>query len=59
MFHIRIAEETFGSAEKATSWLSVPIRRLENKIPMAVLDTEAGLRRAREMLSQIDKGMFT
>lgn len=52
------AEKTFGSREKALSWMRKPKQRFEGESPMQMLRTEAGARLVEEMLIQVDEGMF-
>ena len=52
------AEKTFGSREKALSWMRKPKKRFEGEAPMQMLRTEAGARLVEEMLIQVDEGMF-
>lgn len=52
------AERTFGSREKALSWMRKPKDRFEGESPMQMLRTEAGARLVEEMLIQVDEGMF-
>jgi putative toxin-antitoxin system antitoxin component (TIGR02293 family) len=52
-----LAEEVFGSEEKAFRWLRKPKRRFGSRTPLEMLGTEAGARLVEEMLYQIDEGM--
>ena len=55
---LALAEGVFASREKALAWMRQPKRRLENKTPMHMLQTEAGARVVEQMLIQLDEGMF-
>jgi putative toxin-antitoxin system antitoxin component (TIGR02293 family) len=52
-----LAEEVFGSEEKAFRWLRKPKRRFGSRTPLEMLVTEAGSRLVEELLYQIDEGM--
>jgi putative toxin-antitoxin system antitoxin component (TIGR02293 family) len=52
------AEKTFGSRDKALSWMRQPKKRFEGEAPMQMLQTGAGARLVEEMLIQVDEGMF-
>lgn len=52
-----LAEQVFGNAEKAARWLRKLKRRLDNRAPLDLLDTEAGGRLIEDWLRQIDHGM--
>ena len=53
-----LAEEVFGSEEKAARWLRKPKERFEDRSPLQVSRTEAGGRLVEEMLLQLDYGFF-
>lgn len=53
-----LAEEVFGSDEKALRWLRKPKRRLEGRAPLDLLKTEPGGRIVEEMLHRVDDGVF-
>lgn len=52
-----LAEQVFGSDEKAGRWMRSPKRRFDGETPLAMLATEAGARLVEEMLVQVDEGM--
>lgn len=52
-----LAEDVFGSTEKAFHWLRKPKVRFKGRSPMIMLDTESGARLVEEMLYRIDYGM--
>jgi putative toxin-antitoxin system antitoxin component (TIGR02293 family) len=51
-----LAEEVFGSDEKAGRWLRKPKQRFDGRTPLELLRTEAGARLVEEMLLQLDYG---
>jgi putative toxin-antitoxin system antitoxin component (TIGR02293 family) len=53
-----MAENTYGSRERALSWMRKPIPRLDNRSPLSLLTTETGTRIVEDTLMQIDEGMF-
>lgn len=52
-----LAEQVFGSDEKAGRWMRKAKRRFDGETPLAMLATEAGARLVEEMLVQVDEGM--
>ncbi len=56
---VALAENTFGSREKAQKWLQRPSRQLmDHEAPIKLLDTDQGARLVEERLVQIAHGMF-
>jgi putative toxin-antitoxin system antitoxin component (TIGR02293 family) len=55
---LSMAENTYGSRERALAWLRRPIQRLNNRSPLSLLTTETGTRIVEDTLTQIDEGMF-
>ena len=55
----RWALDTFGSADKAKTWLNRPTRALGERAPADLLDTEEGARLVEDLLFRIDHGMAT
>jgi uncharacterized protein (DUF2384 family) len=53
------AVEVFGDLPHAQVWLSKPNECFGHRAPAEMLRTEAGRLQVREMLGQIDEGMFT
>jgi putative toxin-antitoxin system antitoxin component (TIGR02293 family) len=53
------AAEVLGSTEKASRWLQRPNRALGGRIPLALLDTDAGTREVEEILGRIEHGVFS
>ena len=54
---LALAEETFGSRDKAATWLRRPTRPLAGKRPLDLLDTDAGARQVEELLGRIAHGI--
>jgi len=48
-----LAEETFGSAEKANAWLQHPLAGLRGQSPLGMAETDADLRRIVTILGKI------
>jgi putative toxin-antitoxin system antitoxin component (TIGR02293 family) len=51
------AEETFGSKEKAHSWMCRPTTPLNGEEPLKLLETEAGARLVEDLLIRICHGI--
>jgi len=51
-----IAEDTFGSKEKANAWLRRPLAELDRETPLEIAQTEAGARVIETILAKIDWG---
>lgn len=57
---LSLALEIFGNKRQATiEWLHDPIIALGGKAPVDFLDTDAGLRRVEQVLTQLDYGGIT
>ncbi len=56
---VELAEQVFGSREKALLWLRSSDDRLNNRPPMQMLVNEPGGRIVENMLWQIDEGIYT
>lgn len=54
-----LAEEVFGSREKAAGWLHRPNRALGNAIPLRYLDTDLGTRQVEDLLLRIAHGVYS
>jgi len=52
------AIEVFGEREKALQWLRTPVRSLGDKTPISLLSTTEGLTRVRDVLGQIEHGIW-
>jgi len=58
----RIAAQTaevLGSTDKAARWLRQPNRALGGRVPLALLDTDAGTREVEEVLGRIEHGVVS
>lgn len=51
------AEETFGSQEKAATWLRRPTAALAGERPLDLLDTDEGARAVETLLGRISHGI--
>jgi putative toxin-antitoxin system antitoxin component (TIGR02293 family) len=51
------AEETFGSREKARTWLRRPTTALAGESPLELLDTDEGARQVETLLGRIAHGI--
>ena len=54
---IAVAEETFGSQEKANIWLRRPTTALDGEQPLDLLDTDEGARQVETLLGRIGHGI--
>jgi putative toxin-antitoxin system antitoxin component (TIGR02293 family) len=54
---IAVAEESFGSQEKATIWLRRPTTALGGERPLDLLDTDEGARQVETLLGRIAHGI--
>jgi len=52
-----VAEETFGSQEKAGVWLRRPTTVLAGERPLHLLDTDEGAREVETLLGRISHGI--
>ncbi len=56
---VAMATETFGTPEKASTWLKSPNRAIEGSIPIELLDTDAGTRTVETILGRIEWGVYS
>ncbi|MCX5493485.1 DUF2384 domain-containing protein [Kaistia dalseonensis] len=54
---IAAAEDTFGSREKAATWLRRPTTALAGVAPLSLLDTSEGALQVETLLGRIDHGI--
>jgi putative toxin-antitoxin system antitoxin component (TIGR02293 family) len=54
---IEAAEDTFGDASKAHTWLRRPTAVLDNQAPLDLLDTDIGAREVEALLTRIAHGI--
>jgi putative toxin-antitoxin system antitoxin component (TIGR02293 family) len=52
------AKKTFGDAEFATKWLNLPNPALKNRIPIDLVETDAGAREVEAALSRFAHGDY-
>jgi putative toxin-antitoxin system antitoxin component (TIGR02293 family) len=50
-------ERVYGNRERALAWLRKPKARLDGRVPLSLLTSDAGSRLVEELLIQIDEGM--
>jgi putative toxin-antitoxin system antitoxin component (TIGR02293 family) len=55
---IALADEVFGNREKALGWLRRANGRLDGRIPLELLRSEVGGDLVRQMLFQVDEGIY-
>lgn len=55
---IALADRVFGNHEKALCWLRCGNQRLEGRTPLEMLRTEVGGDLVRQLLYQIDEGIY-
>jgi putative toxin-antitoxin system antitoxin component (TIGR02293 family) len=53
------AAEVLGSTEKAAHWLQRPNRALGGRVPLELLDTDAGTQQVAEVLGRIEHGVYS
>jgi putative toxin-antitoxin system antitoxin component (TIGR02293 family) len=53
-----LAERVFGDREKAEVWLRRPNSQLSGQRPIDLLKDDSGVAVVREILEQIDHGIF-
>jgi len=54
---IAAAEDTFGSQQKAATWLRRPTTALGNETPLSLLDTSEGALQVENLLGRISHGI--
>jgi putative toxin-antitoxin system antitoxin component (TIGR02293 family) len=55
---ITLADQVFGNHEKALHWLRGENQRLDGRTPLELLRSEAGGDLVRQMIYQIDEGIY-
>jgi putative toxin-antitoxin system antitoxin component (TIGR02293 family) len=55
---LSLAEDVYGSGDRALAWLRRPHPRLHHRAPLDMAKTDIGSRIVEELLVQIDEGMF-
>ena len=56
---IELSDQVFASHEKSNTWLHKPLKILNGKSPIDMLDSEEGARIVESLLGQLDEGYFT
>jgi len=54
-----LAEEVFGTRDKALGWLRSTNKRIGDRTPLSMLNSDSGGRLVENMLWQIDEGIYT
>ncbi len=55
---ISLADQVFGNHDKGLRWLHKPLKALDGKSPLDVLDNEPGARMVEDLLGRLDEGYF-
>ena len=55
----KLAQEVFGSEEKAAQWFASPVRALGMVTPLSRMATKAGARRVEQVLGRIAYGVYS
>ena len=53
------ATEVFGSQEAAEAWISEPVMGLDRQVPLALLQTPAGVDLVNAFLTRLEYGVYT
>lgn len=56
---IELSDQVFANHEKSKRWLHKPLKLLNGKSPMEMLDSEEGTCIVENLLGQLDEGYFT
>jgi putative toxin-antitoxin system antitoxin component (TIGR02293 family) len=56
---LSLADQVFGSHEKALTWLRQVDDRINERTPLSMLQTESGGRLVEDLLWQIDEGVYS
>lgn len=54
-----LAQQVLGSSRKASAWMQNPNRALGGKIPLDLLDTDAGIEAVETVLGRIEYGLYS
>jgi putative toxin-antitoxin system antitoxin component (TIGR02293 family) len=52
------AIEVLGAKEKALHWLKTPVRSLDGRTPLSLLDEPGGIERVEDALGRIEHGVW-
>jgi putative toxin-antitoxin system antitoxin component (TIGR02293 family) len=55
---LSVAEEVYSHRDRALAWLRRPNPRLNDAVPLLLLNTSVGSRMVEQLLGQISEGMF-
>ena len=55
---VSLADQVFGNHDKGLRWLHKPLKALDGKSPLDVLDNEPGARMVEDLLGRLDEGYF-
>ncbi len=55
---VQQSDQVFANHEKSKKWLHKPLKTLNGKTPIDMLDSEEGARIVEELLGQLDEGYF-
>lgn len=55
---VGLADQVFANHEKGLRWLHKPMKVLDGKAPLDVLDNEPGARLVEDLLGRLDEGYF-
>lgn len=55
---VSLADKVFGNHDKGLKWLHKPMKSLDGKSPLDVLDNEPGARIVEDLLGRLDEGYF-
>ena len=56
---VAMAEDVLENPDRAREWLREPQRGLGNRVPLALMRTEAGAREVEDLLGRIEYGVFS
>lgn len=55
---VSLADKVFGNHDKGLNWLHKPMKSLDGKSPLDVLDNDPGARIIEDLLGRLDEGYF-
>lgn len=54
-----LSDQVFANSKKSERWLNKPLKALNGKSPIDMLDSEEGARIVEDLLGKLDEGYFT
>ena len=54
-----LSDQVFANSKKSKRWLNKPLKALNGKSPIDMLDSEEGARIVEDLLGKLDEGYFT